>query len=126
MSRIRSRNTRPERILRRALRRRGIHYRSYQRVDGVTVDLVLPDLHAVVFVHGCFWHGCSRHYVPPANNSAFWSRKLEKNLTRDERQTRRIRNAGWRALTVWEHSLETQKDADRIASRILLSSRRAR
>ena len=125
MSRIRSRNTRPERRLREALRKKGVRYRSYQRVGGVTVDLVLPDLRAVVLVHGCFWHGCRRHYVPPSDNSNFWSRKLQENKERDERQTRRIRRAGWRILTVWEHSLETPKDADRIASRIFLSSKRA-
>lgn len=126
MSRIRSRNTRPERTLRNALRRRGIRYRSYRRVGGVTVDLVLPDLRAVVFVHGCFWHGCGRHYVPPSDNSNFWSRKLQENRQRDERQIRRIRQAGWRTLTVWEHSLETPEDADRIARRIPLTPRRAR
>ncbi len=126
MSRIRSRDTRPEIVLRNALRRRGIRYRSYRRVGGVRVDLVLPDLRAVVLVHGCFWHGCRRHYVCPSDNAAFWSRKLLENRKRDERQNRRISDAGWRILTVWEHSLGASRGADRIASRILLTSRRAK
>ena len=125
MSRIRSRNTGPERALRRALRRSRIRYRAYRRVGGVTVDLVLPDLRAVVLVHGCFWHGCKKHYVPPSNNSTFWAQKLQENRRRDSRQIRQVRGAGWRTVTVWEHSLETPGDADLVASRILVSSRSA-
>ena len=124
MSRIRSRNTRPERILRGALRRRGIRYRSYRQVGGISVDLVLPDLRTVVLVHGCFWHGCKQHYTRPLGNATFWSRKLNENKRRDTRQIRRIRAAGWRILTVWQHSLGTPKEADLVARKISLTSAR--
>jgi DNA mismatch endonuclease (patch repair protein) len=91
----------------------------------MTVDLVLPDLGVVVLVHGCFWHGCKKHYVPPSNNAAFWALKLNVNRARDNRQVRQLRAAGWRTIAVWEHSLETPREADRVASRILVSSRSA-
>ena len=126
MSRIRSRNTRPEEALREALRTNRIRYRSYRRVGGMTANIVLPDLRAVVLVHGCFWHGCRKHYVAPSNNATFWSDKLLENKRRDGRQIRRIREAGWRAVTVWEHSLRTPSQANRTASRILVTSRKAR
>ncbi len=105
MSRIRSRDTLPERLLRAALRRAGMRYRSHRKVRRVTVDLVLPDLHAVVQVHGCFWHGCAEHYRSPGTNAGFWRRKLEQNRLRDRRQITALRRAGWRVVVVWEHSI---------------------
>jgi DNA mismatch endonuclease (patch repair protein) len=118
MSRIRSRDTLPERAMRAALRRQHVKYRSYRKVRGITVDLLLPDLHTVVLVHGCFWHGCRWHYTPPSSNSSFWSQKHTRNLQRDARQSRRIRDSGWALVTVWEHSLETARDADRVVRRL--------
>ena len=92
----------------------------------MTADIVLPDLHTVVLVHGCFWHGCRKHYVAPSNNATFWSDKLLANKRRDQRQIRRIREAGWRAVTVWEHSLGTPNQANRTARRIFVTSGKAR
>ena len=105
MSRIRSRDTGPERALRTALKRSGIRYRSYMVIGGVRVDLALPDARVVVLVHGCFWHGCPRHYTAPSNNAEFWRMKLDSNRRRDRRQLRSIRAAGWRVEVVWEHSV---------------------
>jgi DNA mismatch endonuclease (patch repair protein) len=105
MSRIRSRNTRPERALRSALRRAGVRFRSYHRIRGVRVDFALPDLRVALLVHGCFWHGCPRHYTAPASNAVFWKRKLADNRSRDRRQLRMLRAAGWLPVVVWEHSL---------------------
>lgn len=118
MSRIRSRDTLPERVMRAALRRQHVKYRSYRKVRGITVDLLLPDLHTVVLVHGCFWHGCEKHYTPPSDNASFWSRKLKQNIKRDLRQARAIRAAGWNLATVWQHSLTTNRDADKTAMRL--------
>lgn len=105
MSRVRSRDTAPEMVLRRALRRLNVRYRSHQRVSGAIVDLVLPDLKTVVLVHGCFWHGCARHYKPPKSRVRFWTEKIRTNRARDARQVRALRAVGWTVVVFWSHSL---------------------
>lgn len=105
MSRIRGRDTRPEVTVRVALRRAGVRYRSYRRIGGVRVDFALPDLRIALFVHGCFWHGCPRHYSAPKSNASFWKTKLSSNRLRDLRQARLVRSAGWSPVVIWEHSL---------------------
>ena len=105
--------------MRAALRRKGVRYRSYGRIAGVKVDLLLPDLHTVVMVHGCFWHGCPSHYTPPSGNSTFWLQKLRQNKERDMRQARAIKAEGWQVVTVWEHSLSTEDDADGMVRKLL-------
>ena len=106
MSRIRGRDTKPERALRSALRRSGVMFRSQRRIGGVTVDVAIPDMRLALFVHGCFWHGCPRHYSPPASNRRYWREKLEGNRARDRKQARAVRAAGWTPVVVWEHSLK--------------------
>jgi len=69
--------------------------------------LRLPRL--AVFVDGCFWHGCPRHYTKPANNRDFWRRKLEANRARDRRVNRELKRLGWRILRIWEHDLRLPK-----------------
>jgi DNA mismatch endonuclease (patch repair protein) len=110
MSRVRSRDTAPELALRRSLRRLGVRYRSYRRVAGATVDVALPDLRTVVLVHGCFWHGCPRHFKPPKSRTLYWTEKIRTNRARDRRQLRSLRIAGWTALVVWAHDLRTDPD----------------
>jgi len=104
MSRIRARNTAPERALRAALRALGhTGYRlNYSKVPG-RPDVAFVGRGVAVFVNGCFWHGCP-HCAQrrPKSNSAFWSTKLDANKARDARKVRELRKAGWRVLTVWE------------------------
>ena len=119
MSRIRSRDTAPERKLHAALRRNGVRYRSHQRVAGIFVDVRLVRFRMVILVHGCFWHGCRQHYVAPSNHAAFWRTKVGSNRARDARQGRLLRKAGWRVVTMWEHSLSSDREADRIVRRLL-------
>ena len=116
MSRIRSRDTLPERILRRTLRARGVRYRSGTGLPG-SPDVVLPVPKMAVLVHGDFWHGCPRHYVPPKTRAAFWAKKLVANRERDRRVTRQLRSRGWRVVVLWECDLES--DADRAVDRLL-------
>jgi len=66
-------------------------------------DIVLPRRGIVIFVHGCFWHGCSRHGTIPRNNRDWWSAKIESNRSRDRRKSARLRGLGWHVLTLWEH-----------------------
>lgn len=107
MSRIRGRDTSPEIELRHAVWRLGLRYRLNQRVAGIRPDFIFSGIKLAVFVDGCFWHGCPDHYVRPrSSNAAFWASKLSQNVTRDERQLKRLQAEGWRVLRVWEHEVE--------------------
>jgi len=106
MSRIRGRgNKNTELALMRLLRRhRVVGWRRHQPVFGKP-DFVFPKAKVAVFVDGCFWHGCPKHFSPPANNRAFWRRKLAANQARDRRVNRSLRKEGWRVVRIWEHAL---------------------
>ncbi len=68
-------------------------------------DFVFPSARVAVFVDGCFWHGCPKHYSRPANNRLFWRRKLEANRARDRKVNRELKRLGWRIVRIWEHDL---------------------
>ena len=106
MSRIKGRNTKPEVLLRKALFSLGLRYRLHeQRLPG-TPDLLFPKYHAVVFIHGCFWHGHGcKLFVVPATNTPFWLKKIDGNRSRDEYAVDELRSLGWRVMTVWECAL---------------------
>src|SRR5262249_50067746 len=105
-SRIRGANTKPELLLRRALHCQGFRYRLHSRDLPGRPDLVFPRYHAVIFVHGCFWHG---HECPmckvPATRPEFWATKIDANRARDRSAVKRLREGGWRVLMVWECAL---------------------
>ncbi len=104
MSLIRSKNTKPEIIVRSLLHRMGYRFRICRKDLPGTPDIVLPKYHTVVFVHGCFWHrheGCSRA-TTPASNVKFWTDKFRKNQARDKRVVQELKNRGWNIITVWE------------------------
>jgi DNA mismatch endonuclease (patch repair protein) len=127
MSRIRGSNTTPERVLGRALWKLGHRYRLRTRGLAGRPDLVFPTLRVVIFVDGCFWHGCPEHYVRPRSRTTFWASKLRENVLRDIRQTAELHNAGWRVLRVWEH--EVLGRIDELMGRLvpaLLATRRTR
>ena len=106
MSRIRGRDTRPELMIRRGLHARGFRFRLQARDLPGRPDLVFPKHRAVVFVHGCFWHG---HNCPmfrmPATRAEFWQAKIEKNRLRDKAAALGLGESGWRSLTIWECAL---------------------
>jgi DNA mismatch endonuclease (patch repair protein) len=102
----RKRDTRPEIALRRALHERRLRYRVAARPlpdSRWTADLVFTRARVAVFVDGCFWHGCPRHYTPPRTNSAYWSPKIARNKERDARVSAELRAAGWAVIRLWEH-----------------------
>lgn len=110
MARIKGRNTKPEVVLRKALFALGLRYRLHQRRLPGTPDLVFHKYHAVVFIHGCFWHGHGCHlFVVPATNTAFWMDKIGVNRSRDEHARGALQDQGWRVLTVWECALRGRK-----------------
>jgi len=105
MARVRSRNTKPELSLRKAVWARGRRYRLHAGIPG-SPDIVFCGPRLVVFVDGCFWHGCPEHYTAPGANAEFWRAKIERNKARDRRVDRELAEDGWRVLRLWEHEIE--------------------
>ena len=130
MSGIRSTNTRPELVIRKALHRRGFRYRLHSSTVAGKPDIVLPAHNATVFVHGCFWHGhdCP-YYRQPGTRPEFWAAKIDTNRARDQRVSVLLKEAGWRRLIIWECAIRGQpqdvveKVVDRAAKWIKSRSR---
>jgi DNA mismatch endonuclease, patch repair protein len=104
MSRIKSKDTKPELAVRSFLHRRGFRYALHRRDLPGTPDIVLSRYRTVVFVHGCLWHGhrpCSK-YLPPATRQEYWLPKIRANRRRDAKQRRELKQLGWRVDIVWE------------------------
>ncbi|WP_095161839.1 very short patch repair endonuclease [Pseudomonas sp. Irchel 3F5] len=129
MSGIQGKNTSPEIFIRKALHSRGFRFRIHVKSLPGSPDLVLPKHKAVVFVHGCFWHGHDcRYFKVPQTRTQFWLEKIEKNQARDQQQVNALRAQGWRVLVIWEcavRSIKKQKSTllvDQIASWLLQGS----
>jgi DNA mismatch endonuclease (patch repair protein) len=109
MSRIRSRNTAPERRVRSALHAAGLRFRIHRSDLPGRPDVVLPSARVCVFVQGCFWHGCRRCVDGRRrvkSNTAFWLQKVAGNRARDARHLRALRTAGWKVFLIWECDTE--------------------
>lgn len=106
MSRIRSRDTQPEMLVRRGLHAKGLRYRLHDRTLPGCPDLVFPQYRTVVFVHGCFWHfhKCALSKLPKTRKD-FWRQKLELNEIRDKKSVTELLDTGWRVLIIWECAL---------------------
>jgi DNA mismatch endonuclease, patch repair protein len=104
MARIRSSDTRPELLLRRALWAAGLRFRLGRPLPG-RPDLVFGRDRIAIFVDGCFWHGCPLHYLRPRNRAEYWAAKLRGNVIRDRKQTATLRRNGWRVFRFWEHEV---------------------
>ena len=106
MSGIRGRNTKPEILIRSLLHRQGFRFRLHVRDMPGKPDIVLPRYRAVVFVHGCFWHG---HSCPlfklPGTRPDFWREKIERNQNNDNRAKKALLADGWRVGIIWECAL---------------------
>ncbi len=110
MSGIRGKNTRPEMTVRSFLHRGGIRFRLHGRGLPGRPDVVLPRWNAVVFVHGCFWHGhigC-RYFKLPQTREEFWKTKIDGNSRRDSVAVDRLQEAGWRVAVIWECALRDE------------------
>lgn len=106
MAKIRSKDTKPELIVRRYLYHRGYRYRKNVRRLPGTPDIVLKKYGVVIFIHGCFWHGHEVDGHIPRSNTDFWTKKIERNKQRDERNKEELRRMGWRVMTIWECQLK--------------------
>lgn len=112
MSSIRSRgNKATELAVVSLLRRNGIHgWRRHLPLLGCP-DFAFVRQRVVVFVDGCFWHGCPIHFKMPKSNCAFWARRIRTNMQRDRRVARLLRADGWSVVKVWQHDLKDSSQA---------------
>lgn len=104
MSRIRSRDTKPELIVRSLLHRMGYRFRLHRKDLPGKPDIVLPKYRTVVFVHGCFWHrhkGCKYAYTPKSRID-FWQEKFHENIERDKKRQIELKRLGWKIIVIWE------------------------
>lgn len=112
----RSRDTRPEMALRRAIHALGLRYRVCARPlpdHKLKVDLVFRSARVAVEIRGCFWHACPYHFRLPRTNRDYWQTKIAKNAERDKRTERLLREQGWELVAVWEHE-DALEAADRV------------
>ncbi|RWC38440.1 MAG: DNA mismatch endonuclease Vsr [Mesorhizobium sp.] len=117
MSLVRSTGTKPELAVRRLAHALGYRFRLHRKDLPGKPDLVFSRRQAVIFVHGCFWHGhgCKRGARMPTKNREYWSAKIARNVERDAASVAAIEADGWRVLVIWECEM---KDADRLARRL--------
>ncbi|MEO0509076.1 MAG: very short patch repair endonuclease [Verrucomicrobiota bacterium] len=112
MSRIRSKNTKPELVVRSMLHRLGYRFTvngpKNKKLPGKP-DIVLPKYKTVIFVHGCFWHMCPgcKYATIPKTRMEWWKAKLEGNAKRDARKQKELRQLGWRVVVVWQCELRS-------------------
>lgn len=105
MAQVKSKDTKPEMRLRRALWADGLRYRLRYKLPGKP-DLVFVAARLAVFVDGCFWHSCPDHATQPKTNPGFWATKLRENVERDQRVNWQLRGRGWTVLRLWQHDVE--------------------
>lgn len=120
----RSRDTKPEIALRRALHAAGLRYRVCARPVSElrrTADIVFRPAKVAVEVRGCFWHGCPDHYRQPTANRPYWEAKIARNVQRDKATQEALERAGWLIIVVWEH--EDVNDAVRRVAEAVASRR---
>jgi DNA mismatch endonuclease (patch repair protein) len=104
MSRIRSRHTKPEVIVRSLLHRSGYRFKINDSKLPGCPDIVLPKYRTVIFVHGCFWHrhkNCPKT-TSPSTNKEYWSKKFRNNVSRDKKVKKELENLKWRVIIIWE------------------------
>ena len=118
MSRIKQKDTKPEILVRKALFNSGYRYRLHKKGLPGSPDIVLAKYRAVIFVNGCFWHyhkKCRDGHIPKSRRE-YWKKKLDRNVERDKKVYKNLKENGWRVLIVWE--CEAKKDIQKSLSKI--------
>ena len=121
MSRIRSKDTKPEIIVRSLLHQMGYRFRLHRKDLPGKPDIVLPKYKTVIFVHGCFWHrhkGCKR-CTTPSTNKNFWLLKFQRNLDNDKTNKTKLRSQGWTVAVIWECETQCTKKLSAIIKNFL-------
>jgi DNA mismatch endonuclease (patch repair protein) len=104
MSKIRSRRTRPEMVFHGILKGGKVKHRMWPDLPGRPDCLIFP--RTAVFVNGCFWHGCPKHFRCPKTNRVFWALKIKRNARRQKEVFYKLRKEGWMVVVIWEHDLK--------------------
>ena len=108
MSRIRSKDTKPEMLVRKFLHKNGFRYRLHVKNLPGKPDIVLPKYKTVIFIHGCFWHGHEgcKYFVVPKTRTEWWLHKIGTNISNDTNAETTLKNAGWKIIKIWEYQLK--------------------
>jgi len=114
MASIKSSNTSPELLLRKALWGLGLRYKLQNGIE--KADIAFPRQKLAIFVDGCFWHSCPIHGHVPKSNVGYWAPKLKRNVERAIEKDRRLSNEGWEIIHFWEH--EVRSDPVSCAKRV--------
>lgn len=112
MAGIKGTNTKPEKVVRQELHKRGFRFRLHRKDLPGRPDIVLPKFKTAIFVHGCFWHGHNcKYFKMPKTNTEFWRNKILVNQQRDIRQSEQLRELGYRVFSVWECQTRSGQEA---------------
>jgi DNA mismatch endonuclease (patch repair protein) len=121
MTKVKGENTKPEIVIRKLLFSMGYRYRLYRKDLPGKPDIVLPKYKYVIFVHGCFWHGCPicKHaQIRPINNAEYWNKKLDRNIERDKNNKKELIKLGWKVFVIWECEIKKSK-IDKLIKKII-------
>lgn len=114
MRQVKSRNTRPELVIRKALHRKGFRFRLHNAGLPGKPDIVFPKYRKILLIHGCFWHrheNC-RHASTPASNTEYWTKKFNKNVSHDSYVINALSELGWSVRVVWECEIRLRSKFD--------------
>jgi DNA mismatch endonuclease (patch repair protein) len=111
MSRIRSKNTKPEMLVRKFLFGKGLRYKLHDKTLPGKPDLVFPKYKVALFIHGCFWHGHEgcKYFVVPKTRTEWWLEKIGKNIVKDNESILQLHHMGWSPIVVWECELRPER-----------------
>lgn len=116
MSKIRSKWTEHEKKIHNYLKGLKIKHKMHPKISG-NPDIIIPDKKTAIFLHGCFWHQCPKHYIAPKTNVEYWLPKIEANIKRDLKNMKSLRKGGWRIKRIWEHDI--RNDFEKSLEKIL-------
>jgi DNA mismatch endonuclease (patch repair protein) len=111
MSRIRSKNTKPEMLVRKFLHAQGFRYKLHDKKLAGKPDIVLSKYKTVIFIHGCFWHGHKgcKYFVVPKTRTEWWLNKINSNIANDAKAAKALKKEGWKIIHLWECTLRSPK-----------------
>jgi DNA mismatch endonuclease (patch repair protein) len=104
MSKIRSKNTKPEKTVRKILDKLNVKYNIYTKMLPGTPDIIIPEIKKIIFINGCFWHqhkNCKRANIPKTNKE-YWIKKLSRNIKKQNTDIKDLRKLGWSISVIWE------------------------
>ncbi|MCP4050881.1 MAG: DNA mismatch endonuclease Vsr [bacterium] len=121
MSRIKSKNTRPEMTVRSTLHKMGFRFRLHNNKMPGKPDIVLPRYKTVIFVHGCFWHRHSncKYAYNPKSKTDFWRNKFKETVRRDKDKELTLKSSGWKVLTIWECEIKNTENIEDKIKRLI-------